>query len=102
MYPKVSNKDPISIFNKGRMLLVKGLKSEETEISFGTFALTRAGIELYSILDVLFNEKYICDLANEIEKRNTGKVYITVQSVDNVDENGIEYDDTVLFSYPSK
>ena len=100
--PKLCISDSMAIFNKSKLLLIKGLEPKPTQISIGIFGLTRAGKELYSILDCQSNESYLCDFAEDIEKNNKGNVSITLHQVNSYDGINISYQKLVLREFPSK
>ncbi len=81
LMPRISISNSFSISNKSKLLLLKGLESKPKNISFGVYGLTRTGIELYSILDCKSNERYLCDFAEDIERKNRGKVSITLHQI---------------------
>lgn len=100
--PTLSVNDFAHIYNKSKVLLLKGLKQSQMPVSIGVFELTRAGKELYAILDCSSNDQYICDLAQEIEKNNTGNVSITLHQITTYGNEGGFYNTTVLREFPIK
>ena len=100
--PQISVKDSVGIFTKTTILLLKGLKEALEKISIGVFGLTRAGQEIYSLLECDSNESYICDLAEEIEKNNRGKVSITLHQIYFWDDENVHYDPLALREFPPR
>lgn len=99
LYPKVSGDQDKAIYNKNYILLLKKPLQEQI-ISFSVFCLTRAGIQLHSILMPEANKEYMYDLAKEIVSDN--KTTITGHKVNYIDAGIINYDKTVLFEFPEK
>ena len=100
--PSLSIDKSMPIFNKSKVMLLSGTTPDIKKISFGIFGLTRAGAELYSILDCEPNDNYLCDWAEEIEKKNKGYVTITIHQFSTADNTGVEYDDEILYEFPPK
>ncbi len=98
--PEISIDEPVGIFTKSKLLLLKGTNESPTKISIGIFALTQAGKEIYSILNCDSNESYMCDLAEEIEKNYKGKVSITLHQVNIYDGENINYNSLALREFP--
>lgn len=98
--PKISINNPVAIFTKSKLLLLKGTNERPTKISIGVFGLTRAGKELYSILDCNADESYLCDFAEEIEKNNKGNVIITLHQIYAYDDENIKYNTLALREFP--
>lgn len=100
--PKISINDPVAIFSKSKLLLLKGTSERPTKISIGIFGLTQAGKELYSILECDSNESYLCDFAEEIEKNNKGNVSITLHQIHTYDGENIRYNILALREFPPR
>lgn len=98
--PQVSDSVPTAIINQSKLLLINGLNADPTKISFGVFGLTRAGEEIYSILGCRSNDDYLCDLAEDIEKNNKGKISITLHKINSVNDTNINYQPTALRTFP--
>lgn len=98
--PKVSIDMQVGIYNYSNILLLKGKNVGLNEISFGVFTLTNAGREIYSILNHFSNENFLCDFAEVIEKRNIGKIVMTLHKIIKIDENGISYDKSIIQEFP--
>lgn len=84
------------------MALVRGLVSSKVEISIGVFGLTRAGNELFYLLDGISNDEYFYDLAEEIEKKNFRKVKVSVHQNNFIDAGKNNYEKTTLREFPTK
>ena len=100
--PKISTHNTLCLFNKAKLLLLKGVSEKLQKISFGIFGLTQTGRELYSILDCDSNENYLCDLAEEIEKNNKGLVSITLHQIHEFNYKNSSYNSSVLREFPTQ
>lgn len=100
--PKISSNTSMALYNKSQIMIIDGINSFESKISFGIFGLTQAGKELYSFLDFAPNENYFSDFAQQIEETNKGKVHITLHKVNSIDVTGINYEKAILCEYPIK
>ena len=98
----LSNSNNADIFNKSYMLSLESLSSSITQIAIGDYALTRAGIELYSILDISSNSDIIYDVAKMIEKKNPPNVKMKIYKVNYIEGQTINYEDIVLREYTTK
>lgn len=83
-------------------IIYTSTSSENEEISFGIYSLTKAGKELYDILAHESNEQYCFDLAENIFKKNRPKLDIAVHPVIELDEKGVQYDTPSLREYCEK
>lgn len=99
--PMVSNSKSIAIINSSKMILLKGLKSEDELITIGEFSLTKAGKELFSLLESSSNDEYLFDLAEEIVKSNTKKVKASVHQINSINTGVISYQKAALREYPT-
>ena len=99
--PEISSTDSIIIHNNTYLLKVRGAK-EKIKISFGVFAFTKVGKELYSILHINSDDKYISDFADEVEKNNSGNVLITLHKINANNNDKIDYDESILKTIPVK
>lgn len=79
------------IYNPERMGLLNSESDEGVKVSFGVYALTRVGKELYSIVDIRPNNDYIVDLFKQIESRNRGNISISIHIIDSVINDQITY-----------
>lgn len=98
----VSNSNDAQIFNQSKMILLEGLSESVTVITIGDYNLTKAGIELYNILDVLPNEQIINDVTELIELMNPANIKMSVYKVKNIENNKILYENAVLHEFPAK
>jgi hypothetical protein len=98
----ISPDEPIGLYNRSRLTLVHTVESNKTKLSIGEFGLTRAGKELFHILDVTPNDEYINDFAEYISKKQSPKVKVTIHRINYIDEGGINYDKTVLREFPAE
>lgn len=97
-----SDGESIVLSNQSKLLLIKRIQSAMETISLGVFGLTRAGKELYSIMDLQPNDSFLCDYADNIEKDNKGLISITLHQMYSVSSAGVEYDDIVLREFPAR
>lgn len=100
--PKISINDSVAILSKSKLLLLKGTNERPAKISIGIFGLTRAGKELFSILEYDSNESYLSDFAEEIEKNNKGNISITLHQLHAYDGVNIRYNTLVLREFPPR
>lgn len=100
--PLVSYTKPVAIYNRSKLVMLHGLEPNEVKISIGEFGLTRAGKELFHILDCNFNDEYIYDFAEETAKHNSQKIKVTVHKINYINSDKINYDDRVLREFPVK
>ena len=98
----LSNSNNADIFNKSYMLSLESLSSSITQIAIGDYSLTRAGIELYSILDISSNSDIIYDVAKMIEKKNPPNVKMKIYKVNYIEGQTINYENIVLREYTTK
>ena len=99
--PPVSDTNLITIYNRSKLIMLHGLVTNEEKISIGEFGLTKAGKELFHILDCNSNDEYICDFAEKVANQNSKKIKVTVHKINFIDFDGIDYEDTVLKEFPS-
>ena len=71
----VSNQKESGIaYNNDKMIIVWGINDKATDLSCGIYVLTRAGSELYSILEHRCNNEYVSDFARRIYEQNKNNV----------------------------
>lgn len=100
--PVISNKEPLPIHNSSKLMLVHGVESSETKISVGEYGLTKAGEEMYNILNVVPNDDYFHEFAEEIANKNSKKVKVSVHQINSIDNGIINYSKTVLNEFPTE
>ena len=98
----VSNAKYASLHNRSNVLIMQGIETKENVISIGSYGLTGAGIELFHIMQSNPDDNFLYDLAEDIVSNNIDKVLITAYKINYINENGINYDDTVLYEFPQK
>lgn len=98
----VSNTEHIFLHNSSKLILVKGLNTDEVEISIGVFCLTRAGQELFNILNDISNDEYFYDFAEEIMKNNSKKVKVSIHQINFIEEDVINYEEKSFREFPEK
>ncbi|MGN1155567.1 MAG: DUF2806 domain-containing protein [Agathobacter sp.] len=89
--PKVTNATPLALFNKKRVIILKGLSSQPISFPIFVFDITKAGRELASILEYEAEAEYLTDFAEEIFKENKGKVNISIHNINSFDGDQISY-----------
>lgn len=99
--PMVSNSNPLAVLNSSKLILLQGLKSEDEQISIGEFSLTRAGKELFGLLESSSNDEYLFDLAEEIVRNNTKKVKASVHQINSMNADRVNYQTEALREYPT-
>ena len=100
--PSISNTEHTTMITQSKIVFFYGLKPKEEKISIGKFGLTRAGAELFYILDGISNDEYLYDFVEHITKQNSKKVRISIHQINFIDDEGINYEDTALREYPAK
>lgn len=98
--PLVSDTKPVAVYNRSKLIMLHGLETNDVKISIGEFGLTRAGKELFHILDCKFNDEYIYDFAEKTATQNSQKIKVTVHKINYIDSDGISYENTVLREFP--
>ena len=101
--PEVSSANFVGLYNRSKLVLLHGLKTSNVKVSIGAYGLTKAGKELFNILDGNSNDEYIYNLAKDIAKKNCNKVKVYVHQINYFDVNGsINYEETALCEFPTK
>lgn len=100
--PTISDTKHIALHNNSKIAFIQGLNTNEEKISIGEYGLTRAGKELFSIMDETSNDEYFNDLVEKIAKTNSKKVHIIIHQINYVERDKINYDDMILCEFPAK
>lgn len=100
--PPLSNAKEVALHNRSKLMIMQGIETEENVVSIGSYGLTGAGIELFHIIQSDSDDDFLYDLAEDIVSNNIGKVLITAYKINYINENVINYDDTVLREFPQK
>lgn len=100
--PSVSNAKEVALHNRSKLIIMKGIETKENVVSIGNYSLTGAGIELFHIMQSAPDDNFLYDLAEDIVSNNIDKVLITAYKINYINENEINYDDTVLYEFPQK
>lgn len=100
--PKVSDSQHVGIYNSAKIALICGLESNTTTVSIGEFGLTRAGRELFRLLDVTPNDEFIHDFIEKIVQDNFKKIKASVYQINYIEGNRINYDETALCEFPAE
>ena len=100
--PTVSNTEFAALYNNSKLIFLKGLNSSKTKISIGEFGLTRAGKELFYILNSTSNDDYLYDFLEELVKKNIKKLKTCVHQINFVEQGSIDYEETILREFPAK
>lgn len=98
----ISDSKDAEIFNTDKMLYIEGLSTNITKISFGDFALTSTGIELYSVISVSPDENIVFDVAKLIEKKNPQNIKMSIYKVNSIEGQTITYKSLPLREYMFK
>ncbi len=95
----VSNQKESGIaYNNDKMIIVWGINDKATDLSCGIYVLTRAGSELYSILEHRCNNEYVSDFARRIYEQNKNNVQrVTIH--DAISDS--KYSEEISQSFPS-
>lgn len=86
------------MYTTERALTLDNAPSFPAKITFGIYSLTRAGRELFHILNCKPNEKYFFDFSEHIFK--IGKKYnLSVYEVNNILGTSVEYNESAIRTY---
>ena len=100
--PNVSDSQRVAIYNSSKIALICGLDSNIITVSIGEFGLTRAGKELFQLLDVTPNDEFIHDFIEKIVQDNIKKIKASVYQINYIEGNRINYDKTTLCEFPAQ
>ena len=100
--PKVSDSQCVAIYNSSKIALICGLDSNIITVSIGEFGLTRAGKELFQLLDATPNDEFIHDFIEKIVQDNFKKIKASVYQINYIEGNRINYDETILCEFPAQ
>lgn len=100
--PNVSDSQRVAIYNSSKIALICGLDSNIITVSIGEFGLTRAGKELFQLLDVTPNDEFIHDFIEKIVQDNFKKIKASVYQINYIEGNRINYDETTLCEFPAQ
>ena len=92
----LSNTEESQIFNKCKMIVLKGLSSSVTKVSVGDYGLTRAGIEILSLIDFIPDDSIVDDVFDLIVKKSPSNLKMAIHKVNFIRENSINYDLNIL------
>lgn len=88
---QLTKEQPVSIYTSERIAILQGVSEDSVNISFGVYTLTRAGKELFSIVNVRPNNDYFSDFAKHIASSHKGKVLVNVHCVTEINDERIDY-----------
>lgn len=97
----ITNTKPALIYNKEILIHILGRDVKKTQISFGIYALTRAGYELYKILNYAVNKEYSFSVAKEIFQENE-KAKVSVFKINSISGKTINFDENPLRIFGDK
>lgn len=97
----LSNSCCRSFFNKSKIAIIQGLKYSQEQLVFGVYSLTKAGIELYNILDCTSSDDFFRDFVEKVWEKNSSTIKISVHEVKTVMHDKVEYQNNVLYELPS-
>ena len=92
----LSNTEESQIFNKCKMIVLEGLSSSVTKVSVGDYGLTRAGIEILSLIDFIPDDSIVDDVFDLIVKKSPSNLKMAIHKVNSIQENSINYDLNIL------
>lgn len=92
----LSNTKESQIFNKCKMIVLEGLSSSVTKVSVGDYGLTRAGIEMLSLIDFIPDDSIVDDVFDLIVKKSPSNLKMAIHKVNSIQENSINYDLNIL------
>lgn len=89
----------IIFWNKKLIITAQSLSDKEVESSISISLLTRAGAELYNILDIDGNKDYMLDIAERVFRKCSAKAIITVNEIISINGNEFEYNEQSIREY---
>lgn len=95
---RVTNHKDASVYNKETLIHIIGTDTEEIKVSFGVYALTRTGSELYKILDFTVNNEYSFAFAEKIFEENK-RTKVSVHKINFFSGDTINYRRTPLKTF---
>ena len=87
------------IHTQERMVNIIGTNDKDTEISIDCYPVTKAGKELYGILDHIVDNEYLVDLASDVYTKNRGKAIISIYAIDSISGNTINYKEDPIITF---
>ena len=75
---KITNNEHILLFSNDSLIRIIGKNNIPYNFSLGVYTLTKAGEELYSILNKTYDKEYISNLAEKIYTDNKDKVAVSI------------------------
>ena len=92
----LSNTEESQIFNKCKMIALEGLSSSVTKVYVGDYGLTRAGIEILSLIDFIPDDSIVDDVFDLIVKNSPSNLKMAIHKVNSIQENSINCDLNIL------
>ena len=97
---------PEGLLSDTLLVLIRGKDEENVKIHIGIHTLTKAGLELFKILEHEINEDYIAQVANLVFSNNATKVVTSVHKIVSLKQDAevetFQYVGTPLVSYSEK
>lgn len=81
------------IFTKNMIMILESRDESTKEIGHGAYLLTKAGRELFGILNVESNIDFFCDFAEELYQANKPRIKIRIHKVNTISDSNINYED---------
>lgn len=91
----------MQLCNKTHLIHITGKTEGVTRIEYGLYKFTRAGSELYSVLETEVDEQYILNVAKEVAQRNRHKASVFVHKIISHENGNIRYERTPIFAQES-
>lgn len=92
----IIGEDSSGFYNKSRIMYFSDPAKKNTKITYGGYTLTKAAVELETILEYTPNTDYFLDLAEEFYHRSSNLLKICVHKVNCISEDNINYEDEPL------
>ena len=92
----IIGEDSSGFYNKTRIMYLSDPAKKETQMTYGGYTLTKAAVELESILNYMPNTDFFLDLAEEFYQRSGNLLKICVHKVNCISADNINYEDEPL------
>ncbi|GCD13077.1 DUF2806 domain-containing protein [Clostridium tagluense] len=79
-----------------KLLFLKRNNEQVKEIKVSCYALTQAGVEIYSIIDKCFKENYLKDVATKLKEQNISITYNEIIKINADNSMNYEHTGTIL------
>lgn len=91
LYPTISKKNSFKVYNHEMIAFCNGKTEDEQKFAIGVYTLTRAGQELFGIIETPSNNEYFLDVLHDIETHNKEIVSISIHHINELKDNNVHY-----------